>query len=219
MRRQGILLLTLLLMSLFLLTAEASDWNYRTLSIIKWRFADRWAVKSTSQSNFRNDMRDHYFTWADIGFEYELYDWLNVGLAYRLVREKSTAGVWATERRPMVDFDFKTKISNVKVSNRCRFERQDYKSPLTKDVFRYRHATKLTPPISWTKLKITPYIENEIFYNFNTGYLEMNWLTTGVSWKLTKNLIADISYRFQNVNKPSGWESVNVLGTKMMLLF
>ena len=163
-------------------------------------------------------MHEHFMHWFYAGFDFKAYDWLDLGFWYRRVREKSASGGWDTERRPMLDLVFKTKINKFNLSNRCRFERRDYKGP-AEDDFRYRNEIKLVPPVSWTKFKITPYIEDELFYGFNEDKLGMHWLTVGLSAGITKNIKTGISYRFQDVNKPGGWESKNVLGTTVIFLF
>jgi len=88
------------------------------------------------------------------------------------------------------------------------------------DHLRYRNKFALKLPFNFKKIKVSPYISDEIFIASNgTGFNE-NRFFSGVEFDLTKYAKADFYYMLRN-NRVIGtkWINANVLGLKGKISF
>ena len=67
----------------------------------------------------------------------------------------------------------------------------------------------------WTKLKIRPYVANEIFVDLDTSEFDRNRLSGGFKAMLAEYLDADIYYFWQASQRGEDWIDHNVLGVKL----
>jgi len=70
-----------------------------------------------------------------------------------------------------------------------------------------------------TKYNFIPYIEEEFFYSFNDEQINVNWLSGGLRYKINKNTIVKVGYRWQTQKRSGVWIDRNVLVTGLLLFF
>jgi len=208
-----------LLIVLFISTNSFAeeDWGYSHNFLIQKKISDKWFIVSRSQFNARDNMREIFLGLVDLGFDYQMYEWLKVGGAYR--------GAWflldkeyGYENRPMININASKNIHGYFVSNLSRFEFRFYNYDLKDDV-RFRNETRIVFPLELTKLKLKPYIEEEFFYGFNANEVNANWLSGGLQYQVNKNVRIKTGYRWLTQKTGTEWINRNVLVTGFMFTF
>ena len=190
-------------------------WNTEAASV---KINDEWKLNIEEEFRFGDNVSDFYYQHSDVGFSYSgLADWLDVGIHYRAVLEEKSDD-WTWENRPHINATLKTKIHELKVSNRSRLEFRIFREK--EDKARYRNKTTIKFPVKWTKYQWQPYVADEIFYDFENVRVTRNRLYAGVGGKLTKEISGGFYYVLQsNRSSSGGWTDTNVLGTKLKLSF
>ena len=144
--------------------------------------------------------------------------YVNFGIGYRQIFEK-TGDKFKEENAPYGIATLFWESAGFKFDDRSRLEYRhfDYKT----DSWRYRNKITVKFPWKFTKLEVQPYIADEIFLSFNGINLNQNRFSSGLGFKITKNMKGEIYYMLQS-NKSSGtcvWKDANVLGTKLKIAF
>jgi len=176
--------------------------------------------KFTFEEEFKlgDDGGNLYSRHSDVGFVYKgLADWVELGFNYRYVSEKGGKDDWRRERRPHMNITLKGQLFGLGVSNRSRFEYRNREKK--KDLWRYRNKVTLKLPLELTKLKLQPYLADEVFFNFDAEGYNKNRLYSGVSFDLSKNLKGDIFYIWQVSRSGGDHKEIHVLGNTLKLYF
>ncbi|MFH1458801.1 MAG: DUF2490 domain-containing protein [Candidatus Omnitrophota bacterium] len=176
-------------------------------------------VKISFEEEFRfgDDAAYLYYRHSDLGISYSgLNDWLIFGINYRYVMEKKN-GVWEQENRPHLNATVKGKAFDSDLSNRARLEIRDKVGGANS--YRYRNKFSIKSPWQMTNFAINPYIEDEIFYDFDDHALNRNRIYAGISSKIMDNLKAKIFYLLESTKSSNKWIDANVLGTQLQLSF
>ncbi|MDF7823182.1 DUF2490 domain-containing protein [Pontiellaceae bacterium B12227] len=211
MRKIWFLLLALLPM---IGKAKEGDWGYAQVNFIKVSLADKWSILSRSQITFRDDFSELYFWYADAGLAYSFAPAWRAELAFRHA-EWDFGGGWLQEERPMLNLDWFGNVKGVKLNNRARVEYRHY--TWRKDDWRFRNRFRAEFP--WKLAGISPFIEEELFYGYNRGAIEMNWLSAGVQYKPAKRVKLKVGYRWIAIRAGNEWENRNQLVTGLALFF
>lgn len=197
--------------------SATEDWGYSHNFQIQKKVSDRWFIVSRSQFNSRDDMREIFLGMVDIGADYQVYDWLKVGGAYR--------GAWTFlgreygyENRPMININASKKFKGYVFNNLSRLEFRQYHFDLEDDI-RYRNESRVVLPLELTPLKLKPYIEDEFFYSFNADEINANWLTGGIHYQINENVRVKTGYRWLTQKTGRGWVDRHVLVTGFMFTF
>ena len=197
--------------------ASETDFQYRGMFMTSPKINDSWKGSLFTEIFTRNDARQLYNYYFDIGAFYTGFaKWLDVGAFYRHLRSKSNIG-WLTEYRPHADAVLKWAMGEYKLSNRGRIayrirEKED-------DVWRFRNILTLTFPYKWTKLDLQPFIAHEIFYTLDTGDLETNETRAGFNFKLCKYMTANIYYMYHLTKYDSLHKEIHYLGSVINFYF
>lgn len=212
------LTLWLLIISLPIKTfaQKDGDWQFWNTDSVEKDINE--ALKLVLEEEFRwgNDMNRFIYHHSDIGLVYKITDWFNLGQNFRYVINDN-AGQWEHEARPHLNATFKWTLFNLDFSNRNRFEYRHLTR--TKDTWRYRNMSKLKIPLNWTRFKISPSLSEEAFFNFDQDDFNRNRLSSGIEFKLAKNLHGELYYLWQSSESKGDWTDINVLGTKIKLIF
>jgi len=212
-----IFLLIILHTLVFLSPARAWDWGNSNNLFIKKTLNDRWSIVSRSLFTSRDDMSDIFFGIADIGLRYKVVDWLSVDGVYRGAWFESSAG-WEYENRPLININLGKKFGGFFLSNRSRFEFRIYADDRQDDI-RYRNEIRIITPFELTKWKLIPYFEEEFFYGYKDGEINMNWLTGGLRYNINKNTKVKLGYRWQTQKLGGTWKNRHVLVTGLLIFF
>jgi len=197
---------------------DDGDFQFWSTASASFKVTDNWGGKFEEEFRFGDDASQLYYQHSDLGFVYRgLADWLDVGLNFRLVFEKNSAGQWKQENRPHLNATFKGKLNGVSVSNRSRFEYRDREDK--KDVWRYRNKLTVKLPIELTELKLKPYIADEIFVDFEGAGVNRNRFYAGLSAPISKRLDGGLYYLWQSSKSAGTWKDINVLGIQLKIHF
>ena len=190
-------------------------WNTESVDA---KINDRLKFNAEEEFRFGDNVSELYYTHTDGGFVLKAADALDLGVNYRLIYEKNSAGKWKLENRPHVNATLKWSLYDFKFSDRSRIELRirDGKD----DDWRYRNKLTLKYPWKWTRLEIQPYTADEIFVDFQSGNLTRNRLYNGLSFKLFEHLKGDLFYLWQiSRSDKAKWTGYNVLGIKLKVVF
>ena len=82
----------------------------------------------------------------------------------------------------------------------------------------YRNRLDIDLPVIWKRIKLRPYVANEVFVDVGQSDLGFDWLYGGFKLSPAPWLALDIYYMrdFAEIN---GWKAYNVLGTSIKFLF
>ena len=175
--------------------------------------------KIALEEEFRqaDNANEFYYHHYDVGFFYNLKEYLSVGGGYRHVLELKK-GKFKLENEPYVTATLLWDLKGFKFEDRNRMEYRhfDYQT----DSWRYRNKVIVKLPWKFTKLEIQPYLSDEIFIGFSKiNELNQNRFSSGLGMNLTNNLKAEIYYMLQSTKSSDKWVDANVLGTKIRLVF
>ncbi len=196
---------------------DDGDFQYWNTESVSWKVNEDLKVKLEEEFRFGDNAEDFYYQHSDLGLSYSgLASWLNLGINYRHIFEEKSSD-WKVENRPHLNATVKWKLSDLSLSNRGRLEYRNRED--ADNFYRYRNKFTIKTPFKFTKFEISPYIADEIFYDFDQETLNRNRLYGGVALKLIKSLKADIFYLWESTEKGSTWNDIYVLGTKLKLNF
>jgi hypothetical protein len=175
--------------------------------------------KIAFEEEFRwgNNAREFYYQHYDVGFFYNLKDYLNIGGGYRQAYDLKNAK-FKPENEPYVTATLLWDLNGLKFDDRNRMEYRhfDYQA----DSWRYRNKLTMKLPWRFTKIEIQPYLSDEILIGFGKiKELNENRFATGLGMSLTKNIKAEIYYMLRSTKSSGVWKDANVLGTKLKFVF
>jgi hypothetical protein len=168
---------------------------------------------------FRDDIGDFFYYHFRNGVVFHANKNLDLGTTYRIARSENSAGDWSTEHRLELDITPKFKAGDFNISNRGRFEHRWLESAA--DRWRYRNEFKVAYPTAIGDFKLTPYISEELYYDFEVDKMNLNWAKLGADKKITEHLLLGIFYMHEasRVGTTSEWDTNHYLGTKAVLSF
>jgi hypothetical protein len=157
---------------------------------------------------------------------YQHYEWdavfcfdkmLDLAFGYRMALSKYKHK-WIEEDQSNVNATLKFDLWKFKLEDRNRLEYRHFR--YKDDFIRYRNKLTIKFPFDFKKLKISPYVSNEILISSNsTGFNEDRFFS-GIELGLTKYVKFDTYYLLKS-NKIGGskWICANVLGFKLKIAF
>lgn len=164
----------------------------------------------------RNGFADTFFGYVDANYRYAVDEHWAVEAGYRHALLELPAGT-RQEYRPMFALYWRDRWTQWKFSNRNRIELRYFEGD-AKDRVRYRNESVWTSLDKITDYQLTPYAEEEFFYDLNDSELNGNWLTFGISKFWTKNWKWKLGYRLQSQKSGGDWEHRHVLVTGISYL-
>lgn len=213
------LVLVVLSLNSICFAIDDGDFQYWSAWGTSVKLNDDWKVTVEEELRYSSDRGNIYYTHTDIGAVYSgLYDWLDLGVNYRLVHEESSSTEWRNENRPHFNITFKHTYKDIKLSNRSRLEFRD--KEVSKDLWRYRNkSTAKFAEVQIAKLKLKPYLADEIFVDFGSAGFTRNRIYSGVSFDITEKVKGQVYYMWQTSKSGSIWKDANILGTSVKFPF
>jgi hypothetical protein len=204
---------------LFVLSSFAyadTDWAYKSKYSVSFSIIDRWEGSVISESRYKDDMSDHYYSHLDVAVSYAYLEWLEIGTSYRYISRSTDEG-WKRENRPSINAELIWSWADFVLSDNNKLEYRIREN--NEDIFRYKNKLKIEYPIEWTELKISPYASEEIFCDFDAGRLNGYRLEAGFSMQLLKNSELCIAYQLGSGKKSDNWTDTNYLITYLKISF
>ncbi len=177
------------------------------------------ATKLTQEEEWRfgEDASEFFYQHYDWGVVYGFDKRLDIGFNYRQVYEKYKQK-WREENRPHVNATVKLDLWKFRFEDRNRLEYRHFR--YKDDFVRYRNRFMLKYPLDFKKIKIAPYVADEIFIASNATGFNENRFYSGLEFGLTKYVKADIYYMMRSIRGVGDkWSEANVLGTRLKISF
>jgi hypothetical protein len=206
----------LFLLSLSSFAYADADWTYKSKYGVSFPIIDKWDGSVTTESRYKDDMSDHYYSHLDVALSYECSDFLEVGCNYRYITGRVADG-WKRENRPSINAELKWSWGDFECSDNNKLEYRIIED--FGDIWRYKNKFKIECPVEWTALKISPYVSEEIFCDFDVGRLNGYRLEAGFSMEPVKNSDLYIAYQFGNDKRRGDWIDRNYLITYLKISF
>lgn len=164
----------------------------------------------------RDGFSDTFFGYVDANYRYKLTAPWSVEVGYRHAFLE-LGSHWREEYRPMLSLYWRGKLGGDKFSNRSRIEWR-YFDGNAKDRVRYRNESVWTLRQTITHYQLTPFVEEEFFYDITDSKLNINWLTFGISKFWSKRVKWKLAYRLQSQKFSDEWENRHMLVTGISIL-
>ena len=163
----------------------------------------------------RDGISNLFFGYVDANYRYKLNKPWAIEAGYRHAFLK-LGNLWREEYRPMLSLYWRGKLAGGKFSNRSRIEWRFFEGN-AKDLIRYRNESVWTSKNTFTDYHLTPFIEEEFFYDITNSEFNTNWLTFGVSKSWEKGMKWKLGYLLQSQKFNNEWENRHVLVTGISL--
>jgi len=157
----------------------------------------------------RDGFSDLFFGYVVANYRYTLTQLWAVAVGYRHAFLE-LGNQWREEYRPMLSLYWRGKLAGGKFSNRHRIEWRYFEGN-AQDRVRYRNESVWTSPNSITDYQLTPFVEEEFFYDITNSELNINWLTFGISKFWSKGMKWKLGYRLQSLKFNGEWENRHTL--------
>jgi len=165
----------------------------------------------------RDGLKDAFFGYVDGNYRKSLTDHWSVEVGYRQAYLK-LGNKFREEYRPMLSLYWRDKLWGGTFSNRHRLEFRYFEGD-TDNRIRYRNESVWRSDKTITGFHLTPFIEEEFFYDITGHELNTNWITLGVSKSWAKGKKWKLGYRLQSQKFNGEWENRHVLVTGISLFF
>ncbi len=198
--------------------ADEGDFEYWAKVILEIPVTADWEFSFEGRLTFDNDARrvadhqeDYLFTYSGLA------DWFAVGLGYKKGFGKD-GDTWQIEDRPYLNLIVKGGLGGLSIGSRSRFEYRDIKDE--DSVWRYRNKITVRPPVTFTPLKVLPYVADEIFISFDEEDFNQHRLYGGLFIPLHERIDLELFYVWKLDEEPdNSWHDTNVLGSFIYFRF
>jgi len=185
---------------LFFASILSGQFNHQDKLVIKQKLGQSTV---TFDFDIRTNETGFFHKHLDVGVHYPIKSTWKVGLKYR-AQYRLNDGAWNLEQRPQVEL---LKAINKPIAKWQLRTRMDYRIRNEKNNEmrnRSRIQLKAINPIS--RLKITPFINNEFFFAPETWNYYINWTSFGFDLPKTKFGKPTIFYKYILSLKEGEWK-------------
>jgi hypothetical protein len=197
--------------------SDDGDFEYWAKADVRVPVGEQWYFSFEHRLTFGDEARRLDDQQTDLAFTYTgLADWFRVGIGYKHMVERD-GDRWRPERRPLLNLTARGDLFGLDVASRSRFEYRDREG--REEVWRYRNLVTIAPPVTFTALKIRPYVADEIFVNFDEKGFNQQRLYGGIFIPLHKRVRLELFYLWKLDREPEVWHDTNVLGSYLHFLF
>jgi hypothetical protein len=194
--------------------SQDDEWQFWNTDAVRVKLREGLKAKAEVETHWDDGMRNLSTRYEDIALEWGARPWLDLLVAYREVQSWSD-GTRYGEHRPRAGATLKGEWEKFDFSNRNRIEyriRED-----APDGWRYRNLLRIVAPPILEGGHVRPYLEDEVFYDFNDSRISENRLAAGLTFRLWDRLSCDLCYRWQEQQKSDDWQTAHVFGTGFTL--
>ncbi len=205
-------ILLALIFSFIYSTAQERElvlWNKNEVSVSPWEKVSLEVAEKIHYSTERNSADLKY---AEIFFEYEVKNWLELSLGFRNSKLNLQNGDWLNENRPMVVLNLSKEINKFELSFSNRLEYKCFK--YITDYFRYRQALTFDFP-TLTDWGMQFYVAEESFIKMNGGGTHLARLYTGLKAIDQKHFDMKLYYSLQKTKVLSQWLTADIVGINL----
>lgn len=197
------------------------DSKYYSEYAFKHKFSDRWDIFFTPELRFKNDMKAFYYYQLRSGATLHADKHLDITLAYRYLQTKDSQGQWDNSDGRYIELIVipKTTLAGFKLSDANKIELRSLEN--ARDRWVYRNLATIAYPAKIGDFEFTPYLSNEVYYDFEIEKFNLNWTTLGITKKISQNLSLGMYGRAETtrVGTKSEWDTNFILGTNVGIDF
>jgi hypothetical protein len=201
-------------------SAKENNWEFYTSTAASVKMTND--LKFQIQRGFRFRDGEPVFNSTNVSFTQNLNKSISTGFSCN--QSPTIPGKdWRTSGRIFLTGTAKHKMNRLNIENRHRLDYRLVEGG--RNSFTYRTRLKLSYPVE-SKIKLQPYISNEVFINFKSGQnskFDGNRLTVGVSAEPIKNFSFDLYYvnhdSLLRRKKGEEWQDKNILGLSITYKF
>lgn len=207
---------TLVIFILFVFSSlcfARDDWQLVNTYDFKHKVSDRLDLTLQLEQKLNRDLGNYYYYHFQPGFVYQLNEFLDFGLSYCYIEEEEErdgGDLWEDENRLVIDPVLKWKAVGFSLDNRLRFEYRYF--DLDKDKWRYRNRLRIKRKISLGGFEFSPFLSEEIFYDFNYDEFNQNRFDLGMEKKINEDIALNLYYRIQSQRRGRDWGETNIIG-------
>lgn len=213
-----IFLIAVLFMSLSLAeTAVAKrDWEYWSRSSFEAPINKQISYLIKPEWRMKNNMSYRYLFKLEQAINFKIGKYFEIAPYYVYQEAKSSGNV---DRSDLVYLDGTAKVPLEKLFGLKIIDRLRYQYNFDKALTVWRNSTRLTKAFKFGKFELSPFIEDEVFYDTKLDKLNENWASAGIAFALNKYLNISVSYLLDSKKKGSDWAYANVLVTSLSIKF
>jgi hypothetical protein len=206
--------------NLFSQTPPETDvqfWNETTITIplVKKKESDKLSLFFNGVLRFGDNVSRPVDERIGFGFDYKINKYLGFSPSYLYVAAQPVRGrrEYESRLRFAVNLEKKFKKFSLRDRNLIEFRLRNSRSNST----RYRNKLQLNYPVLKAgKEYFTPFVSDEVYYDFQARAWTRNDFSAGLSKKLNKNLSADFFYLLRN-NRGNTLKYVNIFGVNLKI--
>lgn len=196
------------------------DNKYYSEYCFKRKLNDKFDLFFTPEFRFKDDMGDLYYYHLRLGSTFHAHKNLDLALAYRFIQNKVN-GDWSNNNVEYVETLVipKIKLGGFDISDVNKLERRFYEN--APDRWVYRNLLMFAYPAKIGAFEFTPYVSNEVYYDFEVGKANLDWITLGANKRINKYLMLGLYYRAEisRAGSSSKWVTNQVLGSNISVDF
>lgn len=192
------------------------DWEYWSRYSFEAPITKEISYLIRPEWRMKNDMSYRYLFKLEQAVNFKLGQYFEIAPYYVWQENKTAKGL---DRSNLAYLDLTGKMPlkeffDMKIIDRLRWQ-YNYDKGLTT----WRNSTRLTKSFKVGKFELSPFIEDEIFYDTKIDKFNENWASVGLSFALNKNSNIGVSYLLDTKKKGNDWAYANVLVTSLSLKF
>ncbi len=212
----------LMIMSFCVMNAFAeTDNKYYSEYVLKHKINDKFDLFFTPEFRAKNDMGNIYYYQWRLGSTFHAHKYLDLATAYRYIQTKDSSGEWSNNDTHYIELIAipKTKFAGFDLSDANKIEYRFIEN--ARDRWFYRNLITVAYPAKIFAFEFTPYVSNEIYYDFEIDKMKQNWVTIGANKKISKNITAGLFVRNEAVRAgtSSKWTTAHILGSNVTVNF
>jgi len=188
------------------------DWQFWHSYHLKASLMENLQFRVAGEQRLRDDFSDSFLAHVDTGFLWKPLSFFEIGPHFRYEREKKSGAKHGNETRYYLEAHLKAMFKGIQFQNRGRIE---YRNKSTTDTWRYRNRFKLGYGIPVKKIKFTPYVSEEIFFETRSQGMNQNRFSVGLTTHLNKHIAISLYYLLKSKRSGTGWNEDHVLGTSL----
>lgn len=194
----------------------ADDGQFWHSYSLKAKLAEDFSFKVTGEQRITDDFSKSTVANVSPGFLWHPSEHFEIGPFFKYERSKAGNGDHVNERRWLLEGTLKGSLGPLKISDRNRIAYRDRSST---DEWRYRNRIKLAYPIPVKSITLSPFVSEEIFWQWNEGSFNQNRVQLGVAAKLNKHVSFSLYYMIKSNRRGADWDDAQVVGTSLGLSF
>lgn len=205
--------------------AAAGD-DFQTWHTVELRkgLTSKWEVFFLPEIRIRDDSSELFYRESRQGVRFSPSKHLTLGLQYLFVRSENAAGKHRDEHTGEIDVTPKATLGPLQLSLRWRLALRTIQGSSGEQEYQMRFMPKAAWPTRLGNWKLTPYVADDLFYDYTRDAFNQNRFFLGISLPLkefhgAKNFL-DLYYMLQHqLGSTRDWSSNHVLGSKLTIQF